>query len=93
MTKDQFEKYQKIEQEIAPVRAFLFWCGDRYKEPTVGEKPFSIKTTFKRFCLRRQFHGCTESDNLFEIPHDLQCRLVKVMEEYLDEREKEKEAL
>lgn len=93
MTKDQFEKYQKIEQEIKPVRAFLFWCGNRYKEPTVEQKNFSIKTTFKNFCLRKHMPGWSESDCLYEIPYELQWRLVKVMEEYVDEREKEKEAL
>lgn len=93
MTKDQFEKYQKIEQEINPIRYFLSWCGKRYKDPTVGLKPFSIKTFFKRFCLYRHFPGVREADNLFEIPYDLQCRIVKVMEEYLEEREKEMEAL
>lgn len=93
MTQEQFKKYRAIEEEIKPLRKFLFWCGNRYKEPLVGKKPFFIKTAFKNFYLYRRFPGAIASDNAFEIPYDLQCRLVKVMEEYLDEREKEKEAL
>lgn len=93
MTKEQFAKYQQIEEEIAPVRKFLFWCGNRYKEPRVSDYSFSLKTFLKNFSLKINRHWCTEQDNTFAIPRDLQCRIVRVMEEYLDEREKEKTAL
>lgn len=33
MTKEQIEKYQKIENEIQPLKNLMGWCGDKYKIP------------------------------------------------------------
>lgn len=93
MTKEQYEKYQQIESEIKPIRAFLLWCGDKYRDKTSGRYPFSIKTLCKRFAVKAERRWSTESDNEFKIPEELQRRIIKVTEEYLEEREKEQAAL
>ena len=89
MTKEQHEKYERLSRKIAPVKKFLFWCGDRYKEEAVSLYCFSIKTIGRKFALMARRHWCSVEDNTFEIPHDLQQRIVAVIEQYIDEKEKE----
>lgn len=89
MTKEQHEKYERLSRKIAPVKNFLFWCGDRYHEDAVTKYMFSIKTIGRKFALMARRHWCTAEDNTFELPHDLQQRIVAVIEQYIDEKEKE----
>lgn len=93
MTKEQYERYQDIEKEIKPIRRFLFWCGERYHDKTVGKYQFSLKTAVNRFLMRTNRHWVSESENEFQLPEELQRRVVKVMEDYLEEKEKEQAAL
>lgn len=36
MTREQYKKYDKILEELRPVKWFLNWCGDRYKDKSVS---------------------------------------------------------
>lgn len=91
MTKDQFDKFKQIEEEIKPIRDFLLYCGS--KRPVDYRTRFSLLPNFKNFSLWMKWHSNRKEDCLYEIPDELQCRIVSVIEDYLDEREKEKEAL
>ena len=89
MTREQHEKYERLSEKIEPVKNFLFWCGERYHEDAVTKYPFSIKTIGRRFSLMARRHWLTVENNTFELPHDLQQRIVSVIEQYIDEKEKE----
>ena len=89
MTKDQYEKYQKLSEEMEPVKDFLFWCGEKYNGRVVAKHPFSIKMIRKRFSLFVNRYWCNEKDNTFDIPLDLQNKIIEIMEQYIDEKERE----
>ena len=91
MTEEQYKKYQALTQEIKPVKAFLCWCGDRYRERTIGQYPFSIKVFGNKFSFRAKRYWVSETDNTFDIPFELQSRIVAVVKQYMDEKEKELE--
>lgn len=91
MTKDQFNKFKQIEDEIKPIRDFLWHCGGR--RPEGYRITFSLFPGFKKFSLWMNWHSGKKEDCLYEIPNELQWRIVSVIEDYLDEREKEKEEL
>lgn len=44
MTREQYKKYDKILEELRPVKWFLNWCGDRYKDKSVSKYRFRIIT-------------------------------------------------
>lgn len=89
MTKEQFELYSKIENEIEDVRNFCFWCGNKYRNKYVNKKRFNIVTKFKSIFLHRKSHANTKEENTFYIPTELQERIIEVVENYLDEKEEE----
>ena len=91
MTEEQYKKYQALTQEIKPVKEFLSWCGDKYRERAIGQYSFCIKVFGKKFSFRASRHWCSETDNTFDIPFELQSRIVAVVEQYMDEKEKELE--
>lgn len=97
MTTEQFEKYQEISEEIKPVKKFLKYCG-RYphKDLDLGKYRFSLKTLFsknKGVALYREMYGAGVSDNTYELPEELQDKIIAVVENYVEEKEKELEAI
>ena len=93
MTHEKFNEYKKISDEIAGIKLFLQWCGDRYKDKTICKPFFNIIAKGKSFVLHKKYHLWSVEQNSYEIPHELQKRIVKVIEDYVDEREKELERL
>lgn len=91
MTNEQYEKYKKLEEEVKPVKDFLFWCGDRYKDKTTGKYTFGILTKLNNFFMYKNSRFSSMESNTFEIPKELQKRIVQTIEEYVDEVEKEME--
>ena len=89
MTNKQYEKYKEIENEIRPLKNFLSWSGKRYKNKMTGLYRFSIKRIRMNFVLYMRMHFCSESENTYEIPIDLQNRIIEVIEKYVDEKEQE----
>lgn len=89
MTKEQYELYQEKENEIKRVRDFCFWCGDKHKEIYSSRYFFDLVTKGKDLFLHRKCSGSSEKDNTYEIPKELQERIIKVTEDYLDEKEQE----
>lgn len=53
MTKEQYKHYQEITKEIEPIKSFLMWCGDRYKEKTICKPFFNIITKAKSFVMHK----------------------------------------
>ena len=89
MTKEQFELYSKIEYEIKDVRNFCFWCGNKYRNKYINKNRFNIVTKFKNIFLYKKSHVNTKEENTFNIPIELQERIIEVVENYLDEKEEE----
>ena len=90
MTNEQYEKYKEIEKEIKPVKDFLFWSGMRYKNKTItGFYKFSIKRIKMNFSLYIHRYFCSIPENTYELPIELQNRIIEVIEKYVDEKEQE----
>ena len=88
MTNEQFEKYQALKKEIEPIKAFLEWCGKRHR--CYGTGKFPMRLIKKKFCIGRKGMGVIDS-TVDEIPIELQDRIIDVIEEYVDEKQKELE--
>ena len=89
MTEEQYKKYGKLFSELQSVKTFRSWCGDRYKDQAVSKYRFKIITKAKNFFLYRKWYSANMEENTFEIPEDLQKRIVLVVEKWVDEKEKE----
>ena len=94
MTKEQYEKYEKIEKEIKGVRRFCLWCGDKHRSKFVDVACyFKILTKGKKLSLLMENVCDSQESNTFDIPRDLQERIIEVVESYLDEKEAELESI
>lgn len=90
MTEKQFVKYREIQEEIDPIKEFLFWCGNRYHGNGFGKYRFKLATCRKRFVLRRVgLAGGVVAGDTFKMPRELQERIIEVVEQYFDEKQKE----
>ena len=49
MTEEQYKKYERLYSELQPVKTFLSWCGDRYKNQSTSKFQFKIITKAKNF--------------------------------------------
>lgn len=87
MTEQQYKEYKEIKEEIEHIKRFLSWCGDKYRMNSIGRHRFSIMTFKDKFSLKRVWHCATENENTFDIPLELQKRIVKVVEDYVEEKE------
>ena len=86
MTDEQYKRYKEIEEEIRPIKTFLKgFCTRSSSCPTLFfTKP---KLKFKR----RQ--TCVPDVCEIEISYALQSRILEVIWQYIDEKEKEQEEL
>lgn len=91
MTNEQYENYKKKKEELESIKGFLFWCGNRYKKTDYSYN-FSIRTKCKDFFMNRSLIFSKEEKN-YKMPKELQTRIVKVIEDYVDEVEKEMEEI
>ena len=91
MTVQQYEEYKAKMNRLEPVKVFLFWCGERYRGKSVSKHHFRIKTIKQSFLLH--IHSYLVESYDYEIPEDLQERIVKTIEEYVDEKERELEQI
>lgn len=91
MTEQQYKKYTCIKNEIENLKSFLYFCGNIYKAEMVSKSDFSIKlfeNIKDKFFLKGKYAW---NDKTYELPKELQKRIVEVIEEYVKEREKEME--
>lgn len=89
MTEEQYKKYAEIRNEIAPITWFLSWCGDRYASDIGRGTRFELVVKAKNFFLRRRFRVGSLEDNTIELPYELQQRIVKAIEDWVEEKEQE----
>ena len=91
MTKEQYEKYTKINEEVEPLRTFLSWCGNKHRVKAVGKYPFRIDAKKKKFDLKNMLHLSYAPDSTYEISVELQNRIIETIESYVEEKEFEME--
>jgi hypothetical protein len=86
MTDKQYKKYKEIEEEIKPIQTFVkgFCTRSSSCATLIFTKP---KFKFKR----RQ--TCVPDVCEIEISNELQNRILKVIKQYIDEKEKEQKEL
>lgn len=92
MTEQQYKAYEKISEEIAPLKNFLFWCGNRYRERSVTKYECRLVTKAKELLIGRKGCGGVESREIL-LPRELQDKIIEVVENYVEEKEKELEQL
>jgi hypothetical protein len=91
MTEKQYKRYQEIEAEIKDTKNFLGWCGNKYKSCTYsGKYPFILRILRKGFALTAKKPWNSIDEATYYIPQELQERIIKVIEQYVDEKEQEK---
>lgn len=92
MTEEQYKKYTDIKNEIKILKDFLYFCGDKYRAEMTTQHKFSIKF-FKsikdKFFLQEKLS--MSNNDTYELPKELQKRIIEVVEQYVEEREKEME--
>lgn len=97
MTKNQYEEYKKLNDEIENLKLFLFYCSKKYQYHMFYTyylfSLIPIKKFSKHFKLRIKDITRRENDKTFDISKDLHDRIINVIEEYVDEKEKELEEL
>lgn len=86
MTEKQYKKYTELKKEIEPLKNFLFWCGKKYRCTSVGH--YQTRILKKKFCVGRVGCGCIENTEV-KLPDELQDRIIEVIENYVDEKQKE----
>ena len=90
MTDEQFEKYQTLKNEIEPIKEFLEWCGKRYR--CYGVHPYPMRLIKKKFSIGAIGNSLLDS-TIVKLPIELQDRIIDVIEEYFDEKQKELEKI
>ena len=86
MTDKQFKEYQKLSNEIQPLKSFLYWCGNKYHNDMVSF--YQTRIIKKKFCIGRVGAGFMENTEV-NLPLILQKRIIDVIEQYVDEKQKE----
>ena len=89
MTNEQYEKYKSLSEELVPVKQFLNFCGDKYHNGCYGWYKFKILTKLKEFFMFAETNWGSMEERSYRMPKELQQRIVKVIEEYVDEKEEE----
>lgn len=79
MTEKQFNEYKKISEEIKPIKEFLKFCGDKYAHWAGSQYNFAL--TIKK--------PLRNGNDIYELPWVLQDRIIDVIEQYVDEKQKE----
>lgn len=94
MTEKQYKEYEKITEEIKPLKDFLFWCGvsDRYKCRSGSNYGCRLITRTKNFLIGRKGYGAIGNTEVC-LPAELQKEIVEVVENYVERKEKELEQL
>lgn len=85
MTKEQYNKYEEIKRDLEPIKDFLFYCGNKYHEK-------GVRCFLSELIIKRQIWIGTRrimNNREFAVPRDLHNRIIDVIEQYVDEKEKE----
>ncbi len=88
MTEKQFERYKEIVEEIKVLKELLGFCGNRHR--VNGLCHYVMKIFKKEIMLGRE---TIYFDKPINVSDELQERIIDVIEQYVDEKEKELERL
>ena len=93
MTKQQYEQYSVIRTEIAPLKDFLFWCEKQQIDAWFTKHKCYLITKAKQILLGAKKGKGDVTRKEFEMPKELQEKIVKVVRDYVTEKEKELEKI
>ena len=94
---EQIEQCNKMISVIKSVKDFLAFCGNKYRDPVFHKRPFRLAVFFKQnkkgnkkrplsgFALVKEDRIGSIAENTFELPWELQQRIIEVAEQYVDE--------
>lgn len=89
MTEKQFEEYTEIKKEVDKLKEFLAWCGNKYnphcnsyRAKIIGKKK-TISIAARLLCSNIELQLSTK----------LQNAIIDVIEQYVEQREKDMEAI
>lgn len=88
MTEEQYRNYEKIKNQIAPLKYFLKFCGNRYHERMFGKYPCRLIVKARKFFIELVGMGAI-SNETYELPKEVQEEIIEVIENYVDRKEKE----
>lgn len=96
MTAQQYKEYSEKLEEIQTIKSFLeCGCGCAYNK-FLQRFPFCLivkERHERKLFLFRKWHLASHTENEFEIPSDLQREIIKTMEKWMGEKEKELEGI
>lgn len=96
MKQEQYKKYFELLNEIKDVKRFLEGgCGYNHNK-FFGKYQFGFILRYridKRIFFLRKWGNISIEENTFEIPNELQERIIKTTEEWLKEKEQELESI
>lgn len=92
MTEQQYKEYEKIKQQITPLKSFLTWCGNRYHGKYNGKYPCRLLVNARRIFVELVGIGVI-SNETYELPKELQEEIIEVIEKYVERKEKELEQI
>lgn len=91
MTEQKYKEYEKLYNEIRPLKNFLTWCGDEFRCRETHPFAFMFHLHAKSIRLHREkgdgFYGQLISE--CEIPASIQRKIVALVEEYVKQKEEE----
>lgn len=90
MTELQYQKYRLLKEEIEPIKNFLSWCGNKYRDKYVSF--YGMRLIKKEFKIGRKGYGAIPNTEV-TIPYELQERIVEVIEQWVDEKQRELDVL
>ena len=88
MTEGQYEEYKNKKEELNPIKEFLYWCGIKYKGIHINQ--YKARLIGKRYVIKigRKGRGAI-GETKVDLPKDLQDKIIGVIEDYVEEKEKE----
>lgn len=91
MRKQQYEEYTKIKDEVDNLKGFLFWCGKKYRS-CGSHFPTRVIGRKVRISVGRKSIGVISATEI-SLPAELQEAIIDVIEKYVEQREKDMEAI
>lgn len=88
MTEGQYEEYKNKKEELNPIKEFLYWCGIKYKSDYVAKYKARLIGQKAIIKIGRKGIGAIKGMEV-DLPKDLQAKIIGVIEDYVDEKEKE----
>ena len=76
------------ESEIKLMKTFLEWIKERKKDHSLKLFQFSMIVKSKELKLNKEWFSLNNAEITFEVPEDLQKRIIETVEDWVTEKEK-----